>query len=216
MDWPGFLAALAGSYLIGSVPTGYLLVKWVVRMDVRAVGSGNVGATNVSRAAGGAVGLIVLALDVGKGLLAVLGVAPWLAHPATSTAQLACGLAAVIGHCAPIFLKFQGGKGVATTIGVIVGVTPSIAAVCLGVWGIVFALCRYVSVASLVLAITIPVTQALMRRAPAEILLGAALALGITVRHHANIARLRQGTEHRFGEARRLPAAGGRDLMKGG
>jgi len=199
MEWPGFILALAGSYLIGSVPTGYLLVKWVTRLDVRAIGSGNVGATNVSRAAGGAVGLIVLALDVGKGLLAVLGVAPWLVHPATSTAQLACGLAAVIGHCASVFLKFQGGKGVATTIGVIVGVAPSIAAVCLGVWGIVFALCRYVSVASLAAAVTIPVTQAIMHRAPAEILVGAVLALVIIVRHHANIARLRQGTEHRFG-----------------
>lgn len=211
MEWPGFILALAGSYLVGSVPTGYLLVKWVTRIDVRAIGSGNVGATNVARAAGGAVGLIVLALDVGKGLLAVLGVAPWLAHPATSTAQLACGLAAVIGHCASVFLKFQGGKGVATTIGVIVGVAPAIAAVCLGVWGIVFALCRYVSVASLAAAVTIPVTQAIMRRAPAEILVGAVLALVIIVRHHANIARLRHGTEHQGVGTRRLPAAGRRD-----
>lgn len=190
--------ALAGSYLIGSIPTGYLLVKWVKRIDVRAIGSGNVGATNVSRAAGGITGLLVLALDVGKGLLAVLGVAPWLVHPVTTTAQLACGLAAVIGHCVPLFLNFQGGKGVATTIGVIMGAAPSIAVVSLGVWGMVFALCRYVSVASLAAAVTIPVTQAIMRRPPGDILVGTLVALVIIVRHRANIMRLRQGTEHRF------------------
>jgi glycerol-3-phosphate acyltransferase PlsY len=199
MDWPGFPVALAGSYLIGSVPTGYLLVRWVKRIDVRAVGSGNVGATNVARAAGAAAGLLVLALDLGKGLLAVLGLAPGLIHPVTPAAQLACGLAAVIGHCAPVFLKFQGGKGVATTMGVIVGVSPSVAAACLGVWGVVFALCRYVSVASLAAAAAIPVAQAMGRRPGGELLVGVVLALVIIVRHHANIARLMRGTEPPFG-----------------
>lgn len=202
MDWVGLVVAVIGAYLIGSVPIGYLLVKWVKRIDVRTVGSGNVGATNVTRAAGTAAGLVVLGLDLGKGLLAVLGLAPWLIHPVTPAAQLACGLAAVVGHTGSVFLKLRGGKGVATTIGVLVGVSPLIAAICLGVWAIVFVVWRYVSLASLAAAAMLPLAQMLMHRARAEILVGVTLALLIIVRHHANITRLVQGTEHRFAGSR--------------
>ena len=187
------------AYLLGSIPTAYLLVKRVARVDIRTIGSGNVGATNALRTAGKAVGAAVFILDVLKGTAAARLIPLWVLGLDDSVLALACGLMAILGHNFPCFLKFQGGKGVATTIGVIVGVAPSIAAVCLGVWGIVFALCRYVSVASLAAAVTMPVTQAIMHRAPAEIFVGAVLALVIIVRHHANIARLRHGTEHRFG-----------------
>ena len=189
--------SLIGSYVIGSLPTGYLLVRWLKGFDVRTVGSGNIGATNVTRAAGAAAGVAVLLMDIAKGLLAVWVIAPWLMRPATPAGQLACGLAAVVGHTFPIFLRFQGGKGVATTIGVIVGVMPLVAAVYLGVWVIAFLARRYVSVASIAAAIVIPITQIVTHRPVTELLLGTALALLIIARHHTNIARLRQGTEPR-------------------
>ena len=190
--------ALIGSYLVGSFPTGYLLVKRLKRVDVRSVGSGNVGATNVTRVAGAWAGRAVFLMDVAKGLIAVLGLAPWLVHPVSPTAQLACGLAAVVGHAFPVFLKFQGGKGVATTIGVLIGAMPAVAGVSLVVWISCFAIWRYVSVGSLAAAAAIPIAQMVTRRPPAELLLGAALALLIVVRHRANIERLLEGREHRF------------------
>ncbi len=192
------VVALISSYLVGSFPTGYLLVKWLKRVDVRSVGSGNVGATNVTRMAGAGAGRAVFLFDVAKGLIAVLVLAPWLVHPVSPTVQLACGLAAVMGHAFPIFLKFRGGKGVATTIGVLGGTMPSVAGACLVVWVACFLLWRYVSVGSLAAAATIPIAQIVTHRTLGEILLGAALALLIVGRHRANIARLVQGMEHRF------------------
>ncbi|MBI2495705.1 MAG: glycerol-3-phosphate 1-O-acyltransferase PlsY [Candidatus Omnitrophica bacterium] len=196
---PPLIVALAGSYLVGSLPTGYLFVRWLKRIDLRTIGSGNVGATNVSRAAGAGAGGIVLLMDIAKGLIAVLGFAPWLIQPMTPAAQLACGLAAVIGHAFPVFLRFQGGKGVATTIGVLGGVMPLIAALCLGVWLICFLLWRYVSVGSLAAAVTLPIAEIATHRPLAEVFLGAALAVLIVVRHRSNIERLVQGTEHQVG-----------------
>ena len=197
----GALLALAGSYLVGSIPTAYLVVRWLTRVDVRTIGSGNVGATNVTRAAGLGPGIAVFLIDVGKGLAAVLLVARWLMAPEalTPAVQLSCGLSAVLGHVFPVFLRFQGGKGVATTIGVVLGTMPSVAGFCLAVWGVGFALSRYVSVGSLAAAVALPVVQLLMRHALSEVLLGTALAALIIVRHRANIGRLVQGTEHRIG-----------------
>ena len=197
---PRLIVALAGSYLVGSLPTGYLFVRWLKRIDLRAVGSGNVGATNVTRAAGVGAGSIVLLMDIAKGLIAVVGLAPWLIRPLSPATQLACGLAVVLGHAFPIFLQFQGGKGVATTIGVLLGVMPGIAALCLGVWLMCFLLWRYVSVGSLAAAMILPIAALVTRRPVAEVLLGAALTLLIVIRHRSNIERLVQGTEHRFGQ----------------
>ena len=195
------LLALAGSYLVGSIPTAYLVVHWLAHVDVRTIGSGNVGATNVTRAAGLGPGVAVFLIDLGKGLAAVLVVARWLIAPGvlTPAAQLGCGLSAVLGHVFPVFLRFQGGKGVATTIGVVLGTMPSVAALCLAVWVVGFALSRYVSVGSLAAAVALPVAQLLLRHALSEVLLGTALAALIIVRHRANIGRLVQGTEHRIG-----------------
>ena len=194
-------AACAGAYVLGSIPTAYLLVRWLKRVDVRTVGSGNVGATNVARAAGLGPGIAVFLVDFGKGLAAVLVLAPWLVAPGalTPAVRLACGLSAVLGHVFPVFLRFQGGKGVATMLGVVVGTMPPVAAVCLLVWGACVALWRYVSVGSLAAAVALPITQLLMRQTLSEVLLGTALAAVVIVRHRANIARLVQGTEHRVG-----------------
>lgn len=194
MNW---LWALAASYLLGSFPSAYLLVKRLKRVDVRTVGSGNVGATNVGRVAGAGAGAVVLLVDALKGFIAARWLAAWLIPSATPAAQLACGLTAVIGHNFPVFLGFRGGKGVATTIGALLGAMPAVAASWVLVWVVVFALSRYVSLASLAAAAVIPVAQAVMGQGTAELALGAALALLIIIRHRANIQRLRQGTELR-------------------
>ena len=191
----GLVASLAASYLVGALPTGYLLVKWTRHLDVRTVGSGNVGATNVTRAAGKGWGLIVLLLDIAKGALATVGLARWGVPAATPAVQLACGLAAVLGHNFPVFLKFRGGKGVATTLGVVCTVNPIVGLACAGMWLATFLGTRHVSVASMAAAATIPLAQLLGNRPAGEVLLGIMLALLIVARHRANIERLLRGTE---------------------
>ena len=195
---------LLAAYLVGSFPTGYVVVKWLKRVDVRSVGSGNIGATNVVRAAGTKIGAVVLLIDLLKGLAAVWVIAPLAMHPATPTAQLGCGLAAVLGHNFPITLGFRGGKGVATTLGVVFGVIPLTGLVCLAVWLACFLRWRYVSVSSLAAAIALPVSQAAARRPLPEVLLTVVLALLIIIRHRANIARLLKGEEHRVNLGKRL------------
>ena len=193
------IVALVSSYLIGSIPTAYLIVKWLKRIDVRTIGSGNVGATNVARVLGVRGGALVFLLDAAKGLLAVLLIAPWLVHPLTPTTQFLCGLFAVLGHNFPIFLKFRGGKGVSTTIGVLVGTMPLVAGICLLVLVSCVLIWRYVSLGALAAAVTLPIAQLATRQPLSDILLGASLSLLIVVRHRANIERLVQGKEHRFG-----------------
>src|SRR3989338_210934 len=141
--------ALLGSYAVGSIPTAYLVVKRLTGTDVRRVGSGNVGATNVTRAAGFGPGLFVFVIDGFKGWAAVSLVAPALMPDGSSAARLACGVAAVAGHMAPVFLRFRGGKGVATSIGALLAAIPSPAVAFLGVWVVCFACSRHLSVRSL-------------------------------------------------------------------
>ncbi len=193
--------ALGCSYLVGSVPTAYVVVRLVARADVRTVGSGNVGATNVTRAAGAGWGLVVFLLDALKGVLATQGFAVWFEVEPRDPAQLACGIAAVMGHVFPLFLGLRGGKGVATTIGVLVSTVPTMAAAVLAVWAAGFALTRYVSVGSLAAALAIPVAQILWGRVQIEQVFGAALGLLLVWTHRANIQRLAAGTEHRAGRA---------------
>ena len=195
--------ALAGSYLLGSFPTAYVVVKRIKRVDVRTVGSGNVGATNVGRVAGKGAGAFVFVVDLLKGYIAARWLSAWLVPSPTLELQLACGLAAILGHNFPVFLGFRGGKGVATTIGVLLGAMPAVAASLLLIWLVVFALWRYVSLASLAAAVAIPIAQAVMGQRPAQIGLGAVMAGLIIVRHRANIQRLRQGIELRAGASRR-------------
>ena len=193
------ISAFAASYLIGSFPTAYLLVKWLKRVDVRTVGSGNVGATNVTRIAGLRAGIVVFLIDLSKGLIATRLIASRLLPEPLPSLRLACGVLAVIGHAVPIWLGGRGGKGVATTIGVLLGTMPLVAGAYLAVWGVVFFCCRYVSVGSLAAALTIPLAQYATHRRGVELWLGSLLALLIIIRHRANIARLLQGQEHRAG-----------------
>ena len=198
------VCALIASYLIGSIPTAYLLVKRLKGIDVRTVGSGNVGATNVTRTAGLAAGSVVFLVDLAKGWVAAAVIAPWLNPHASMTTRLACGLFAVLGHTAPIWLRFRGGKGVATTIGALLGAAPIVAAVYLVTWAIVALISRHVSAGSLLAAVSIPIAQwAVLHRPIKDIALGALLMLLIILRHQANIARLLQGTEPRIGHPRK-------------
>lgn len=199
MGVTALLGALSGSYLIGSIPTAYLLVSVLKRVDIRTVGSGNVGATNVTRLAGLWAGVLVLLIDGAKGALAARLVARALLPEGSVTLELACGLAAVLGHDFPVWLGWRGGKGVATTIGVLLGTMPAVGAVWLGVWIAGFLLSRYVSVASLAAAAALPMVQLALRQPLPQVGVGLLLGLLIIARHRANIVRLLQGREHRVG-----------------
>ena len=197
--------ALVGSYLLGSLPTAYLLVKWRTGTDIRRVGSGNVGATNAARAAGKGLGTLVFLIDAAKGIAATF--LPVILLPVTSNDEarlldvmrLFCGGMAVLGHNFPWSLGFRGGKGVATTFGALLGADAVIAGLAGAAWLIAAALSRYVSIASMVAAIAIPLGQWRLGRSPVEVALGAALGGLIMVRHHGNIARLLAGREPRIG-----------------
>lgn len=195
--------ALLVCYLVGSIPTAFLLVRRTARLDIRTVGSGNVGATNAARVAGTWVGLGVFLFDTLKGFLAAAAIASWLLEDPDRTVRLGCGAAAVLGHNVPVFLRFHGGKGVATTIGVLLGTMPGVAAWGLSLWITVFLVFRYVSIASMALGMAIPVLQVLARHPFADVLLGALLGLGMVVRHSGNLTRLSQGTEPRVSFRRR-------------
>ena len=191
---PPFVTLLC-AYLLGSIPTGYWLVKWLKGVDVRTVGSGNIGATNTVRAAGKGVGAAVFLIDMAKGLIPALAFAGLFGHAPTGVFRLACGSAAVIGHCFPLFLGFRGGKGVATAVGALFGTSPVLGVVFVAVWLLSTLVWRYVSVGSMAAAASIPAALALLGASRMELLIGAGLALLIIARHQANIQRLMQGKE---------------------
>ncbi|MDO8700126.1 MAG: glycerol-3-phosphate 1-O-acyltransferase PlsY [Deltaproteobacteria bacterium] len=183
------------AYLLGSVPTGYLMGAWM-GIDVRAAGSGNIGATNVARVVGKRQGILTLATDVAKGFIPVFAaVQLGLAPPAAALA----GTAAFLGHLYPVFLKFQGGKGVATALGVFVGLAPLATPVLIVIFAAVAIASRIVSVSSMIAALTAPVTLWFFSYPPAVVGLSALIASMIILRHRANLRRLLAGTEPRFG-----------------
>jgi glycerol-3-phosphate acyltransferase PlsY len=199
-----WIAALA--YLFGSIPTGYLLVRIFRKQDIRTVGSGNIGATNVLRSGGKGLGAATFLLDALKGYAAV-GLAGWLlapmlpAWPVRNVEALAA-LFAVLGHMFPIWLRFRGGKGVATGFGVFLCAAPLAALAAITVFGIVVAMSRYVSLASILGAASFPVFAWFTVSGPRPaffIAVQIVVALLVIVKHAANIRRLISGTEHRFG-----------------
>jgi acyl phosphate:glycerol-3-phosphate acyltransferase len=200
------LAGIAiAAYLLGSIPMGYLLYRIFRRQDIRSFGSGNIGATNVMRAGGKGLGLATFALDVLKGCAAVwLGgylASLWMPAVPLRTAEAFAALCAVLGHMFPIWLRFRGGKGVATGFGVFLVVSPIAALAAIGVFAIVLALCRYVSISSIVAAISFPIFAWLLVTGaqPFFFVAGALVSLLIVVKHHQNIRRLIAGTESRIG-----------------
>ena len=189
------------AYLLGSIPFGYLIVQWQKGIDVRSTGSGGTGATNVMRNLGIAGFVVTFVLDVGKGILAVT-LAVWLTSGNPKWVALS-SVAAVVGHCFPAWLKFRGGKGVATGVGVFLGLAPLQVALVLVIFAVVVAVWRYVSLGSIIATAALPVLIYLMKHPPLPIVLGTAgAALIIIAMHHANIGRLIRGTENKVGRKR--------------
>lgn len=200
-------AAPAVAYLLGSIPFGLVLVRMVKGIDLRKVGSGNIGATNAMRAGGKPVGYAVFALDFLKGFVPAFLLAPALALDPSRTLSLAVvgGAMAVLGHCFPLYLRFKGGKGVSTGVGALVALDPLSAAIGGLVWVIALFTLRFTGLASLLMGATFPIAVAL-RGSPLEgpLFGGAALlALLIVARHRSNIQRMIAGTEPRIGQGKR-------------
>jgi glycerol-3-phosphate acyltransferase PlsY len=183
------------AYLLGSIPTGYLLGS-LAGVDVRKAGSGNVGATNVARVVGKGRGLVTLIGDTLKGFVPVL-VAAQLNSSATVMAVVA--VAAFLGHLYPIFLKFQGGKGVATALGVLLGLAPLATLVLIAIFVLIVVSSRIVSLSSMIAAALAPVALWWFAYPPVLVGASALLAVMIILRHRTNIQRLLAGTEPKFG-----------------
>ena len=183
------------AYLIGSVPTGYLLGK-LRGVDVRTIGSGNVGATNVARAVGKSQGIITLIADAAKGYLPVF-TALQLGQDSLTVALTA--IAVFLGHLYPLFLNFQGGKGVATGFGALLALAPVATLVLVVVFVLTVVATRIVSLGSLTTAVAAPLSLWFFHQPPVIVAMGCFLGAMVIIRHRANIQRLLAGTEPRFG-----------------
>lgn len=191
---------LAIAYLAGSIPTAYIVGK-LNGVDLRQHGSGNLGATNVTRVLGTRIGVLVFIADVLKGFLPVYFL-PLYAEPLSPNIwALAFGVAAILGHVKPIFLLWKGGgKGVATGAGVFAALAPLASLIAFAIWVLVFFATKYVSFASLLGAIALPIAILIVSRDPTSIVFFASVVIATFViwMHRANIGRLRRGEEHRF------------------
>ncbi|MGC1463886.1 MAG: glycerol-3-phosphate 1-O-acyltransferase PlsY [Terracidiphilus sp.] len=207
----GIVLIAIAAYLLGSIPTGYLLVRFFRHQDIRAVGSGNIGATNVLRSGGKGLGAATFLLDMLKGCSAVWlgGFLGAILLPTTPhrSAQALAALCAVLGHMFPIWLRFRGGKGVATGFGVFLVAAPWAALAAISVFFVVAVVTRYISLASILGAASFPVFAWYFNKTqpskphptPFFIAVECAVAFLIIVKHHQNIRRLLAGTESRFG-----------------
>ncbi len=185
------------SYLLGSVPTGYLMVRWTGRKDVRDFGSRSTGATNVLRVGGWKTALPVAVFDVLKGFLPVVLAVKIFDDPLLAAI---CGFAAVVGHCFPFAIGFRGGKGVATSLGAFAAIAWAPCLASLGLFLVVVALTRYVSLGSILGSLAFPAVFLVAGGRKDVAIVAAALALLIVLRHRANIGRLVEGTERKLGE----------------
>ncbi|TAE52154.1 MAG: glycerol-3-phosphate 1-O-acyltransferase [Oscillatoriales cyanobacterium] len=209
-------ALLIAAYLLGSIPTGYALGKWMLGIDIREVGSGSTGATNVLRTLGKGPGLAVLLVDVLKGVSAIaliryiysleftsqLAIGAHLENTATVIPWMAtlAGLFAVLGHSKSIWLGFTGGKSVATSLGVLLGLYWPVGLGTFGIFGIVFAVSRIVSLSSIVGSISVAGLMFVLNQPLAYVLFGLAGGVFVIVRHRSNIQRLLNGTEPKIGQ----------------
>ncbi|MEE2947442.1 MAG: glycerol-3-phosphate 1-O-acyltransferase PlsY [Verrucomicrobiota bacterium] len=208
MEALAWLAVVLVGYLPGSLPAG-LLAGRLKGVDIRGVGSGNIGATNAFRVLGKGIGITVLLIDILKGLVPCLifpalvaGLFPDSQAPAPQTLKLLIGVSAILGHNFPCWLGFKGGKGIATTAGVVGALAQLPLGVCLGAWIVFFVVSRYVSVASIAAALALPIAEAVWPSGAANrfgLLFWIFLFLGAMAiwKHRMNIQRLMNGTEHR-------------------
>jgi glycerol-3-phosphate acyltransferase PlsY len=185
------------SYLVGSIPTGYLLVRLAGKKDVRQFGSGSTGATNVLRVGGWKTALPVALVDVLKGFLPVVLAGRWFDDPVFAAF---CGLLAVVGHCFPFAIGFRGGKGVATSLGAYAAIAWAPVLGGAGLFLVVVGLTRYVSLGSILASLAIPVILYFAGGPPAVAGVALAIAVLVVVRHGGNIRRLINGTERKLGE----------------
>lgn len=192
--WPYLAAALAGGYLLGSIPFGLLLTRMAGLGDVRQIGSGNIGATNVLRTGRKGLAAATLLLDGGKGAAAVLIAQTWGPDMALTAA-----FGAVVGHLFPVWLRFKGGKGVATTLGVLLALSPALGSLCCLAWLVVAFLFRYSSLAALASIAAAPLLSWLLLGDLQMVQLTAVLAALVWLRHHENIRRLLKGEESKIG-----------------
>ena len=192
MDWA---LLIIGAYIIGSIPVGLILGKLIWKKDLRRYGSHNIGATNAWRILGRKAGILIFLLDFIKGQLGVLLGACMFG---LSGAMVVGGFFAMLGHIFPIFLGFKGGKGVATSLGVIAALMPKVTAIVFVTWLVLFILTRYVSVASIVAAVLTPILAAAFREPTIYFLFVLVMAIFIVLRHKENIARLKAGHENKF------------------
>lgn len=211
----GYAATAIAAYFLGSIPTGFLAGK-AKGIDVRKTGSGNIGATNVTRALGKKIGLVVLIVDALKGFLAcrltpmiamqLAGMDPAADDPIHERFAVIGGVCAILGHNYTFWLKFKGGKGIATTAGALLALMPVVGLICIATWLVFLALSRFVSIASIAAAVAVPVSAWAMDRS--NLMIGVALVLGTLAifKHRDNIRRLIAGTEQRIGAKQPKPS----------
>lgn len=220
---PEYIFVIVISYLLGSIPFGYLLVKIFRGQDIRATGSGNIGATNVARSGAKGLGILTLLLDALKGFVAVAHASHWahthlqhgdiqLSNPdLAANAMAIAALSAIVGHVFPVWLKFKGGKGVATALGVFILLFPRALLVSLMIFIVSVAISRYVSLGSILATISLPIAAVFLEPSAHHVRAGwtinwgtmlpvCATCLLIILKHHENIRRLLAGNENRLGQ----------------
>jgi glycerol-3-phosphate acyltransferase PlsY len=216
VDIVACLITAAIAYLLGSIPTGYL-VGMAKGVDVRKAGSGNIGATNAFRILGRGPGIVVLTGDALKGWLAVAIVpalvygffftTPW--SPETRDyLQIVAGIVVILGHNYTCWLKFKGGKGIATSAGVLAALVPWTCVISLATWLVICLITRYVSVASIAAALSLPPATWLCGYGPRMVTVASLMCVLAVYKHKANIQRLMNGTENKVGQKNRPPATG--------
>ncbi len=201
------LVLVVVAYLLGSIPFGVVVARAQGGVDLRRVGSGNIGATNVLRAVGKGAAALTLLGDIGKGVFAV---ALGRCFGVTPPVLAAIALSTVLGHLFPVFARLRGGKGVATTLGVVLAAMPAVGALLILVWLAVAALWRYSSLAALTASAALPMFTWILDGRPAMLVLSGALLALVVFRHRENIVRLLEGTEGKIGQ--RLTTSNGQSV----
>ena len=198
------LVMIAVSYLLGAIPTGFIIGKLTKKIDIREFGSGNVGAANAFRVLGIIPGIMTLIIDIAKGLICASIIATYF-HRGCSDQfynlfQIIAGTSSIIGHNWTIFLDFKGGKGVATSAGVFLAIAPIPILLCVAVWGICALITRYISLSSMIAAISLPIFIVIFNFRIGNLVFGIIAAVFVVIRHKGNIERLLHGTENRIGK----------------